>query len=328
MSKPKVSTITGTFEFEDGSKHDFQIDSDYNWFQWGASQRELIARETSNILEAMVAGLREDNIFLGENEEEDRFAGKTEEEVAEAAFSIIADRTFELIWVSQEDDFDHNLDILDRVLFKGDDIWDELGEWYSEQAWANAGQAVEETLSEIGLDHHEIADYQDTYSWEELREAVRERDSSDPLNQLISNTGVQVFRATLTPNVGEDGVEWFTESDKFLERVREYGGDSASYEEDMGDFDPGLSSFELVFRAHPSVFYDHPEADKFTISGNAYLWCGGGPLMGNGWLVETTRPITVERSKLSLDSCGWGYSAEKVFGLGLQHDATVTPVTE
>ena len=326
MSKPKVSTITGTFEFEDGSKHAFQIDSDYNWFQWGASQSELIARETSNILEAMVAGLREDNIFLGENEEEDKFAGKTEEEVAEAAFAIIADRTFELIWVSQEDDFDYNLDILDRVLFKGDDILDELNEWYSEQEWESAERELVDILEEVGLDADEITDYRSTNSWDILRDEIRERNSSDVINQLINNTGYQVFRANLID--GDEGLELFSTSDEFSEGVKRYGGDPDEYSRDMGEFGEGWSSFELVFRAHPSDFYQHYEAEEFVISEHAYLWCGGGPMNGDGWLVETTRPITIKKSKLSLDSCGWGYSAEKVFGLGLDHDATVTPVTE
>ena len=253
---------------------------------------------------------------------------ETEEEVAEAALTIIADRTFELTWVARGDTLEHHPKVLNNLLFEdGTSIWDELEEWYYEQEWENAERELVDILKEVGLGADEITDYRDTNSWDTLRDEIRERNGSDVINQLINNTGYQVFRATLTPDGGEDGVEWFTESDKFLERVSEYGGDSASYKEDMGDFDNGLSSFELVFSAHPSVFYDNLEADKFTISANAYLWCGGGPLMGDGWLVETTRPITVERSKLSLDACGWGYSAENVFGLELDHDATVTPVT-
>ena len=322
MTKPKLERITGTFEFEDGTSHNFSIWGDYSWSQWGASPDELIYRETGDVLDAMADALREGHSLV--EDEEDKFADMTGEEVAEAAFALIAPRTFELAWTARGDGLDNNPDVLNKILFKDEDIWEELDEWYSEQEWENAETALADILEEVGLDADEITDYRNTDSWEELRDSIRERNGSDVVNQLINNTGCQVFRANLID--GDEGLELFATSDEFLEGVKQCGGDPDEYTRDMGEFGEGWSSFELVFRAHPSDFYLYYEAEEFVISGHAYLWCGGGPMNGDGWLVETTRPITIKKSKLSLDSCGWGYSAEQVFGLGLQHDATVKPV--
>lgn len=327
MTKPKLERITGTFEFEDGTSHSFSLWGDYGgWSQWGASTDELIRRETGDILNAMVESLREIEAF-GVEDEEDRFANMTEEEVCKVASALIAPRTFELTWVARGDTLEHHPEVLNNLLFEdGTSIWDELDEWYSEQEWESAERELVDILEEVGLDADEITDYRDTNSWDILRDEIRERNGSDVINQLINNTGYQVFRANLID--GDEGLELFSTSDEFSEGVKQYGGDPDEYSRDMGEFGEGWSSFELVFRAHPSDFYQHYEAEEFVISEHAYLWCGGGPMNGDGWLVETTRPITIKKSKLSLDSCGWGYSAEKVFGLGLQYDATVTPVTE
>ena len=85
MTKPKLERIAGTFEFEDGTSHSFSLWGDNGgWSQWGASTDELIRRETGDVLDAMAESLREVNAF-GVQDEEDKFADMTEEEVYKAA---------------------------------------------------------------------------------------------------------------------------------------------------------------------------------------------------------------------------------------------------
>lgn len=64
----KTSLIKGTITLTDGSESEFQITSDGNWFQWGATTERL--GESMDAVEAMTKAVVTDELLAGDDEPE------------------------------------------------------------------------------------------------------------------------------------------------------------------------------------------------------------------------------------------------------------------
>lgn len=119
------------------------------------------------------------------------------------------DRKFSLSFVSYDDRLteDQTIDYLSGNIAGVDEsVFDN----FADQNAVSTSEAVEELLQEAGLEPHEVSEEK----LDELRDAVRENDDSDPVNDLIRNTPEKLMRLSLdqpTNNEhwqgGADGVE-------------------------------------------------------------------------------------------------------------------------
>ena len=63
----KIASINGTIVLTDGTTSNFQISTDGQWQQWGATTERL--GQTVDAMDAMVRGLLEDNLLASDDDE-------------------------------------------------------------------------------------------------------------------------------------------------------------------------------------------------------------------------------------------------------------------
>ncbi|SIB67787.1 hypothetical protein [Mycobacteroides abscessus] len=66
----KAALIKGTIKLTDGSESEFQITSDGNWFQWGATTERL--GESVDVVEALAKAAINDELLADEPEDDER----------------------------------------------------------------------------------------------------------------------------------------------------------------------------------------------------------------------------------------------------------------
>lgn len=207
--------------------------------------------------------------------------------------------------------------VLQNLLFGDDEdrdeAIDEVLEWYADQRY----EYVHDYLTEI-LNRFDAECLRDEgWDWE-IEAFIQDKDDSDVLGEIISNTAATLFRAGAL-----EGFEFNVRTQK-LEAV-----DAAFEEEDPEDpiYD---SEYQIVFKADPDVFWKNRE-NRFQIK-DFKVWYNGGPLYGDGDLSNNIEePIELKREDINLDAEGWGYSFQKVYdgvyGFGYE-ESTVIPVKE
>ena len=91
-----------------------------------------------------------------------------------------------LYYVDMNDSLDGQLELVQKVIHEDTDeeLYDKLHDWYDESVSANVSNEVEE----LGLSEEELEEYDDY-----LRDLIYDRDDSTPIEDLIRNTGKQVF---------------------------------------------------------------------------------------------------------------------------------------
>ncbi|MCU6480554.1 hypothetical protein [Arthrobacter sp. A2-55] len=105
----------------------------------------------------------------------------------------LGDETFELAFV----DYSHHLSdeqLNDYLAGNQGTLNDSLDEDYYDQKWNRAEELARELLEDAGLEPDADVD-QDVL--DELRDAIQEKDDSDPLPQLLSNGGHKLMRINL-----------------------------------------------------------------------------------------------------------------------------------
>lgn len=170
------------------------------------------------------------------------------QDLAEAAAKLVISRLDEKYWLVYIDRGDSLADEQIRNLFAGEmDVLDE--HWESENRWHGVKHVLENLLDAEArefLEEHGTLD--------QVREAIEERDHSDPIGDLMRTTGPKLMRYQLDAEAA--GEPWRLSEDEANDAARRLGDDAGI------DFEKNADALqELV--AHASY------------GGNTYLlWHG------------------------------------------------------
>ena len=125
------------------------------------------------------------------------------------------DKSYDLIYVDYRDKLtDTQVNAL--VQRDWDSLYDELGEWESDARWESVRyhmkDLAEGIISRLEQEHDVdlswlYDEYEHTGTWDEAREQMEERDTSDWLRQLASNTGGVLLRIPLRDSLGQPADE-------------------------------------------------------------------------------------------------------------------------
>lgn len=84
-------------------------------------------------------------------------------------------------------------------------IHESIEEWESDQRWDNTRAIIDELLQGIDSEFFANFDDLDPDDADEMRYAVEDKDTSDPIRDLVRNTPNQLFRAT----IARPGRNWY-----------------------------------------------------------------------------------------------------------------------
>lgn len=232
-------------------------------------------------------------------------------------------RSFTLVYVAYDDRLTK-----DQVaaLVRGDGFddpaWEQYDEWVSEVRFQSVTEVREQVEREVRqrlyrefdnggpwLDEVELTPEQEDL----IEETIRDKDDSDPLSRLISNTGSVAIRVPLgeVPR-DEDGEVDVAALAAMLGRpglIHE-----GTIRHILAEcYDLYLEAFLVAYvRLDESWLFAEPET-PVTFE-TPYLWLGN-PFAGNGWCDELPGlSLTVERSQLRTDDDAPGYSWQEVAG--------------
>ncbi|MCC3292625.1 hypothetical protein [Arthrobacter sp. zg-Y1110] len=152
---------------------------------------------------------------------------------AEAVIKRVEDgaRTFTLTHVAYDDRL---MDDQVKKYLNGqhDDVVDEISETFGEYNFETASEEARDLLKEAGVDFDDV----DTDKFDELVQAIREKDDSSPMDALVRNTPEKLMRLTLDKPAGDglydgnvDGVQEAREA-KIAEMLTAKGLDVSSPE--------------------------------------------------------------------------------------------------
>jgi hypothetical protein len=252
---------------------------------------------------------------------------RTIEQIAQTIdISKLPDYRRQLVYVDYRDRFDESS--IEKLL-RGE-YPDDTDGWISDRQWESACDLADELFreacsgSEFGEHEDEWGPSNERYA---LIDELREIDTSTPYRDLMSNTGVMLFRCSPP----EDDMVWLGDIIDTAEKLHA---------------ELGLAD-ELL----PTVRTIWPEIEGYTLSGGAFgasivfsanpgdLWVGEGamveitdpflwlcnPWAGNGY-GEVAEGVTVALNinDIHTDKAEWGYSADETFGGLCLPDSTIT----
>ena len=141
----------------------------------------------------------------------------------------IMDENYPLVWVDYRESFDENRDLLQECLKKQscEELWSKVEDWYND-AEEQVTQEIIKGLKSHCINFHDF-DEDDVEAFfeehdDEIRDEIRERDDSTPVNDLIKNTKDIPVRVEMLSNYDCINTCWLESQGGF--RCREsYFGD-------------------------------------------------------------------------------------------------------
>lgn len=220
------------------------------------------------------------------------------------------DDSYELVYVSYDDKLN---DEQVNHLIRGDmsEFWDSLAQFEGESRYHGARNAIYDKFSREEWDSLSDDDQ------ETVLLAIEERDNSDFVTPLIEQTPNPLLRICV---VDEDNA-WSFEPVEASDVLSKIGFEATEHnlkvvEAALLECSPEYSVLLAywVCSVDLKAIYEASEDASFKIT-NPYLFLGN-PVMGSGWLTE--KPLEgsciVDRSELTTDEGGFGYSLSKVYG--------------
>ena len=141
----------------------------------------------------------------------------------------IMDENYPLVWVDYRESFDENRDLLQECLKKQscEELWSKVEDWYND-AEEQVTQEIIKGLKSHCINFHDFDEDEVEAFFEEhddeIRDEIRERDDSTPVNDLIKNTKDIPVRVEMLSNYDCINTCWLESQGGF--RCREsYFGD-------------------------------------------------------------------------------------------------------
>lgn len=225
----------------------------------------------------------------------------------------------DLVYVDYRDKFDAD-DV--EKLMRGD-YPEHTDEWISDAQWTSAREVAEE-LTKVG-------GWLEGMDPDDLLEAIVERDTSTPYEDLLRNSDHMLFR--YSPH--EDDMAFLNEElddpravcellslgEEFIPVVEKILPEIQGYQAEGG----GYFGATIVFRAHPHDVWVASGDDEIEVT-DPFVWLTN-PWSGNG-CGEVARGCTVRLpyKDVHTDKAAWGYGADSVFGGLSLNDSKVTKI--
>jgi len=248
------------------------------------------------------------------------------------------DETYNLVYVDYRDELS---DEQAAMIVRGDmeSVWESVQEWESDATWDSACDIADELANDAlrGLEDDDDGsvdalrdDWQGSQERYDIIDAIRERDSSDIIGELVKRSSRVLLRVEV---VDEDHAWAFepVEPTDFLARVG-FEATPANLEsacEVIANASPefGVGMVYALAAVDLGDIYALQDDDVVTIV-NPHLWLGN-PFAGSGYEAGFEGTVTVPRAELRTDKDAFGYGwAEACGGVTVSaYEAELTVVS-
>lgn len=223
----------------------------------------------------------------------------------------------ELVYVAYDDKLmDEQIDKLVAGDVEGLD--QDMDEWVSESRFHSTCTIIDELLKDLSdeWDEDALDEWRSSEDMDEVRFAIEERDTSEPLKELARNSGQVMLRVLLKD---EDDSYSYQEIEE-AEVLREIGLPASeknleTMAEIIANASPEFSVCMVSALASVDVsdLYDllwmnDPAVLEIT---NPGIWLGN-PFAGSGWADQLEGTILVKREDLRTDKGAFGYGWQDV----------------
>lgn len=203
-------------------------------------------------------------------------------------------------------------------------LHDSTWEWASESAAIGARSAALEAVSDYESKHPVPEDFDTSEMAFEIEEVIRDRDTSNPIKELASNTSDALLRVQVIAE--DDGFSDWDDlapsaylkhmglplTDKNVETMDQLIADTPSE----------VHMAYVVFRATVADLLATMDSDTTVTVENPEIILGN-PFTGGYWNATFEGTLSVSRSRMLTDEDAFGYSVEETYG-GFVTDSTAT----